>query len=220
MRSRAASIQRLPPVKPVWPNAPGGPPARSSRRHSTAPSRARTHPRRRARPRPPRGSGRVPDGATPAPGPASRRRSRRGRHGPRGGPSPARCRPAARRAGTAPGARASDLASAASSTSFQLSSRHSTICSGGGPPGQRAERSEAERSGDVQVEQIGQASAGRLLRRQAPEDVAQVAVGRELSRQAFGQRLSDNRRSASSRASERRFPRRAASGVQAAIPDR
>ncbi len=59
---------------------------------------------------------------------------------------------------------------------------------------QRAERREAERRGDVAVEQVGQARAGRLLGRKTPEDVAEVAVSRavaglvaSLLPQAFGQ---------------------------------
>ncbi len=99
----------------------------------------------------------------------------------RGRPARARCRPAARRAGTAPGAQSFRPSSAASSTSRQLSSRHSTICFRRRTPGQRAERSEAERRGDVEVEQVGEAPAGGSLRRQAPEDVAEIAVGRELA---------------------------------------
>ncbi len=49
---------------------------------------------------------------------------------------------------------------------------------------QRAERSEAERRGNVKVEQLGEALAGGPLGRQAPEDVAEIAVGRELAASA------------------------------------
>ncbi len=59
---------------------------------------------------------------------------------------------------------------------------------------QRAERRDSERAGDVQVEQIGELPAGDLLCRQTPENVAEVAVGRELGAclaalrpKAFGQ---------------------------------
>lgn len=53
-------------------------------------------------------------------------------------------------------------------------------------PGESAERREAERTGDVQVEEIGEVPAGRLLRREAPEDVAEIAVDRGLEGCAAG----------------------------------
>ncbi len=60
--------------------------------------------------------------------------------------------------------------------------------------GQRANRRQAERLGHVQVEEIGEAPAGRSLGGEAPEQVAQITVGRAggcalvaLRPEAFGQ---------------------------------